>query len=180
MTTKMTEKRYQQLANSFEAAINSYVEYCEENKDAGDEYSHLPRDGSWTYNNGDERLANYVEEHAIDTHGMDIDSMSELVLDNFEMVSGHIWGHRGSQSDFVVDSFPVSEVEDQYCFDDFERLGFKNEDEMRAFAEIAKDDSRFCLHVSDYDVLAYTATDAVWYAVISRDALQELIKDAND
>jgi hypothetical protein len=51
---------------------------------------------------------------------------------------------------------------------------------MRAFAEIAKDDSRFCLHVSDYDVLAYTATDAVWYAVISRDALQELIKDAND
>mgnify|MGYP003150614117 CR=1 FL=1 len=176
----ITKDRYEQLADSLEEAINSHVEYCEGHEDAGDGYSHLPREGCWTYGNGDERLADYIEEHEIETNGLDIDTIADLVLDNFEMQSGHTLGHHGNQSDFVIDSFPIGEIEDQYCFDDYERLGFKDEDEMRAFAGIAKDDNRFCLHISDYCILAYTGTDAVWYAIIGMDALQELIKDAGE
>lgn len=175
----ITEDRYERLADSLEEAINSHVEYEEEHEDAGDGYSHLPREGTWTYGNGDERLADYIKEHEIKTCGLGIDTIADLLLDNFEMQSGHIFGHGGNQSDFVVDSFSVGEIEDQYCFDDYERLGFENEDEMRAFAEIAKDDNRFCLRVSDYDILAYTATDAVWHGLIGKDTLQELIKDAS-
>jgi hypothetical protein len=176
----MKEERYEELADQFEKMIDAQVEYQESHDDAGDSYSHCPRDGGWAYNDNEARLEEWIEENGIDVGDLDLDTLGYLALDNFEMVPGHMFGHNGSNSDFVVDSYPVGEVESQFCFDDkwaIDAIGCVDSDEMREFAKLANEDSRFCLTVDDWNILSYTATDCAWYAVVSVESFKELAGD---
>lgn len=149
--------------------LNARLEYETEHKDAGDNYSHLPREGGWRYNNGDSRLAEFMEENEIDTKGLDIDHIADLVLDNFKMESGHIFS--GQKDDvFTVDSFPVGEIEAQIDYDYIADATGYRLTKKRA-KTLGLD------HANDDNLLAYESTDSVWFAVIAADEIQELIND---
>ena len=158
----MNEERYEELADKFESCIDAHVEYETEHEDAGDAYSHLPREGGWDYGNGRDRLVAFLEEHELPTDESLIDELEEWLLDDCPIRPGHIFD-RVSDSAFWVDSYAVGEVEDQYCLPDLARALDIDESEALAFAAMAMGDNRFCLRDNgDGGVLSYTSTDAVW------------------
>lgn len=164
------EERVLELTEMIDAEMRAHLDYAETHKDAGDAYTHLPREGTWAYNNGDDRLAAYMRRVGIDTKGLEIETISDLVLDNFRMEPGTIMDPTHGRDDmFLVDSFPVTEIEEQIDLSDLDKDATESE-----WAD-AKD--RAEAHFSD-NGMAYMTTDRVWYTVIDRDALEELIADA--
>jgi len=167
----MKDERYQELADILESAIDSRVEYETENQDAGNAYSHLPREGGWSYSNGLDRLKAWVKEAGIETpQWLDWEALEDEVLDWCEIEPGHIFSGGTSPNKFVVESFPVGEVEDQYCLSDLADILETNEDEAREFADLAMDDRRFCLRRQrDGGFLSYTNTDSVWVFYVDKE-----------
>jgi hypothetical protein len=176
----MNEEQYETIADAFEQSINAQVEYETTHDDAAGNYYHMPREGSWTYDNKDKELKEWIEEQSIDLKGVDIELVSEFILDNFEHEQGHAFGNWQSDDNrFFVAGYAVGEVEDQYCFDDWECSGiFESEEQMREFAKLAKDDRRFCLTVGDRDILSYTNTDSYWNFICSKESILEFIEDS--
>ena len=175
----MSEDRYEELAELLEKAIDSRVEYETEHTDAGSNYSHLPREGGWAYHNGDERLKEWMGENGLFIPtGRDWDYLVNEVLDWCEYEPGHIFSGGTTPEKFVVDSYPVGEIEDQYGFSDLCGLLDVYEDEGRQFVKRALEDRRFCLRENgDGGVLSYTNTDAVWVFYINREWMQSRLED---
>lgn len=170
MKTRITEEKYEELAETFEAAIDSHVEYETEHADAGSNYSHLPREGGWDYSNGEDRLREWIKENDLTIpKGDNWDDLVDEVLDWCEIEPGHVFSGGTTKEKFIVDSYPVGEIEDQYCLPDLANLLDISEDETREFVALAMEDHRFCLRENgDGGVLSYTSTDAVWIFYIDR------------
>jgi hypothetical protein len=184
----MNDTRYNEIADKLEQAIEASLEYNEKHGDAGDAYSHCPYEGSYDYNDGGRRLKEFLEANSIDLQGVDFDVLQGFVLDNFEMLAGSIYGcykttenrMDGTSSHFELCSFAVQEVEDQFCADcpwTLDALGLESVEEFNEFAKLADEDARFCLRVSEGEILSYTSTDAVWFAAISKESICEFIAD---
>jgi hypothetical protein len=167
------------------AALNEYiesqVEYYESHKDAGDAYAHMPSE-SWS-RDSEKRLkeqfeaittldwvnGNFVETElhpAINCKGLDIDQVSDLALDNFEMVARTIYTVSIGKEFIVIDSFPIEEIEIPLA----QNIGALGIDEL-AF-EYAKGGIDSYVNDSGY---AFVISYVCWYAVIRRDELQALI-----
>lgn len=158
------------IQDAIQAELDWRVNYESEHQDAGDNYSHLPKEGSWDYSNGNDRLLAFIAENEINTSGLDIDCLSDLVLDNFKMESGHIFSG-STDGVFNVDSFPVGEIEAQ--------IDYAQIKEITGYRLTAKRAKKLGFNHCSYDcLLAYESTDAVWLAVISASELQELIDDS--
>lgn len=157
--------------------IASQVEYETEHQDAGDNYSHMPREGGFDYGNGETRLREYLEENEIVLpDGVEFDSLVDYVLDNFRMSPGHMFGPYDNGKPFSVDSYPVGEIEISIELSNLvEEFGTF----ARGFWLKAMKDSEFCLRgdmTGNYPCgYAYQSTDCVWYALISADDIREWI-----
>jgi len=178
----MKSERYNELADRFEEMIDSNVEYETEHEDAGDSYSHLLREGGWCYNNGLDRLKEWMSENDILVpDGFDWEELEDEVLDWHEMEPGHIFSGGSDCNRFVVDSYPVGEVEDQYCVSDLSQWLEISKGETVEFIDLAMSDNRFCLSDNSGDgVLSYTSTDAVWIACVSKRWVQDRVDWASE
>ena len=151
-------------ANTARDEINSFcqdqLEYFESHKDAGDAYAHMPAE-SWS---SAERLSlfDYVIKAGIDTHGLDLDQIADLVLDCFKMFPGNIHGACDlDDSAFILAAYPVQEVEI-----DLSGLGLDG---------ITSDYVRESCDPYIKGDLAYLTSDAVWFAGITKGVLQRAI-----
>lgn len=161
--TKITEEQYEKFAELLEESINAKVEYQCEHDDAGNAYSHLPREGGWQYNKGDSRLKAWIKKNELTIPEEDFESFVDEVLDWCNINPGHQFSNPEMNGDFVVDSYPVGELEDQYCIEDLASLLDTDIITAKEFAAMAMKDNRFCLKPNgDGGVLSYTYTDAVW------------------
>lgn len=153
------------------------VEYETEHQDAGDAYSHMPREGGFDYGNGEDRLREYLEENEIVLpDGVEFESLVDYVLDNFRMSPGHIYGPYDNGKPFSIDSYPVGEIEMAF---DLSALEKEFGTFARGFWLKALADSEFCLRgdmSGEYaQGYAYESTDAVWYALMDSNDIREWI-----
>jgi hypothetical protein len=146
----------------FEQAIDDRLEYECEHDDAGNAYSHMPREGGWQYNEGDSRLKAWLKKNEL-TIPEDFESFVDEVLDWCNINPGHQFSNPEMNGDFVVDSYPVGEVEEQYSLKDLASLLDTDTSTAKEFAEMAVKNG-FSLNHSRYGGVYYTctATDAVW------------------
>lgn len=165
-----------QINKAIESIVSSHVEYEETHDDAGNNYSHLPMEGGWCYNNCNDKVKAFLEVNEIDCCGLDLEEVNELVINNFEMVSGHIFGC--SKDDIlVIDSYPLTEIETQIELSVLSELSGLNITKNRI--EAIKENSReHCINSIDNETFCvYAASDVVWSAQINAERLQELIND---
>ncbi len=144
------------------AAINehceSQLEYETTHKDSGDNYSHMPAE-SWC-KESEKRLIEQCTE--LDLFGLDPDELSDIALENFRMVSGHIFG---LDPDWIVlDSYHVQEIEIELS-----ELGID-----AVCMDVIRESCEPYISGTDR---AYMTTDCVWYAAIKRDKFQKLIAE---
>lgn len=151
-------------ADSARSEIDEYcqtrLEYEESHKDAGDAYSHMPSE-SWSSTEESE-LAKHLADNGIQTHGMDIDDIANIVLDNFRMYTGDIYGADDiDDSAFILAAYPVQEIEI-----DLSGLGIDG-----VTFEYVKESCNAYIRGD----MAYLTSDAVWYAAITKESLQAAI-----
>jgi hypothetical protein len=157
------------LTEKLDEALATRLEQAETHPTAGDAYTHLPREGGWAHNNGDKRLAGWMRRTGIDPQGLEIEEISDLVLDNFRMEPGSTLDPTHGDDDlFLVDSFPVGEVELQINLTDIDPTASPEDwAEAKIAAQAHFDGDR-----------AYLTSDRVWYALVDRSALEGLIAEA--
>lgn len=161
--------RIEALTEKLDEVLATRLEQAETHATAGDAYTHLPREGGWDYNNGDKRLAGWMRRTGIDPQGLEIEEISDLVLDNFRMEPGSIEDPTHRDDDlFLVDSFPVGEVELQIPLSELDPAASPEEwAEAKRGAKAHFNGDRACL-----------TSDRLWYALIDRGALEGLIAEA--
>jgi hypothetical protein len=138
---------------TLQACIDWQVKYNESHVNAGDAYSHMPRE-SWC-SDDDSRLADFVDRHDIGGE-VDIDEIAEIALENFTMKPGTIYGFDGDENYFILASYPIDEHEIQIEHD---AIGIDG-----VTWELIEDSRDFCIKGG----CAYVGTDSVWFAAISR------------
>ena len=175
---KMTTERYDEFADKLESAIETQVEYECEHKDAGDEYSHMFREGDWLYSNGLERFTEWLLEfHSLTIPGDQLEHMEDEILDWCNMEPCHIFSGGTDKNKFVVGSFAVEEVESQFDIPMLIELLECTEEECKEFIILALEDNRFCLHKDNGGILAYTSTDAVWQGTVNIEWVKDRLED---
>lgn len=161
--------RVEALTEKLDALLEGKLEEAETHPTAGDAYTHLPREGGWDYNDGDRRLAGWMRRVGIDPRGLEIEEISDLVLENFRMEPGSIEDPTHRDDDlFLVDSFPVGEVSFELKLSELDADATAEE-----WAE-AKRAARAHFRGE----LATVSSDRVWYALIDRSTLEGLIAEA--
>lgn len=100
----------QEFFDKINAMIQAQYEYATAHPDAGNGYSHLAGEGSFDYDNGESRLAEYCEEQGIDLAGVEIDRLAQDVIFWGYMVPGQDYDPRKR---FLVSSYNVGEIECQ-------------------------------------------------------------------
>lgn len=155
------------MVDAINSHVESVVEYETSHIDAGNNYSHLPAE-SW-HSDHENRLVDYCKEHGIDISGLDIDSISNDVLEWFHMESGHMWSN--GNGGFLLDSYPLQEIEIQLESDIIGR---------QWHPKLIERLNRKCdcyLRYSDKEtVFAYVNTDSVWDAIVSEKQLREIVE----
>jgi hypothetical protein len=160
--------RIEALTEKLDEVLATRLEQSETHPTAGDAYTHLPREGGWDYNNGDKRLAGWMRRVGIDAQGLEIEEISDLVLDNFRMEPGSIEDPTHRDDDlFLVDSFPVGEIAFQLTLSDL--------DPAATLEEWAEAKMAAKAHFSGGQ--AHISSDQVWYALIDRSVLEGLIAE---
>ena len=155
------------IEEKVEAIIAAQTEYAESHQDAGNSYAHIPREGSWSYNNCDDRLRDFITQNEIKTRLLDIDTLADLVLANFTMVSRHMY-HRPQDHIFAIASYAVGEVEIPIEPRHLDLEGVTVADMLEACSDLRENGD---------SVLAYGLSDMFWCAEIGADDLQELINE---
>jgi hypothetical protein len=174
----MNKEKYENLANQFESMIDSRVEYECSNDDAGSSYSHMPREGGFLYHNGEERFREWLKVNGlVANENSEWDGLIDDLLDWCEIEAGHTLDGGTTDEKFVIDSYPVGEVEDQYCLPDLASALEITEEEALEFVKLAKEDRRFCLRDNgDGGVLSYTSTDAVWQMTVDKEWVSDRVE----
>lgn len=152
-------------------AINEYVESCVEYEtshiDAGNNYSHLPSE-SWNSDH-ESRLTDYCKEKGIVISGLDIDAISDCVLDSFHMESGHMWS--AGNGGFLLDSYPLQEIEIQIESDIIGRYFH-----TKLIERLNRKCDCFLRYSDKKTAFAYVTTDSLWDAVLSEKALRAIVE----
>ena len=175
----MKQERYNEIAEKLIQAIDSQVEYNERHQDAGDEYAHLPFEGGWDYNGTDKKIREYFKNERNTYIGDEIaEAIAEKVRDYdlIEMRPGSVFGMYGTESDCIeVEAYPIQEMEMQFYADDSWVHGLLDctEEEFKEFWDLAKQDNEFCISGD----CCYACTDAVWFAVVTLESIQEMYEE---
>lgn len=157
------------VTEKLNALGESVYEYETSHRDAGDSYAHLPRE-SWT-SYDDSRLAEYMQEKGIDFTGLEIDEISDRILDQFEMESGSMYSM--GDGAFLVASFPVGEIETEVDIDDIGVDEFTKE----LCESLSRSSDVFLRYDSPERALGYINTDSVWDCVVSEKALRDIVSE---
>lgn len=147
----------------------SVYEYETSHKDAGDNYAHLPCE-SWT-SYDDSRLAEYMQEKGIDFTGLEIDEISDRVLDQFAMQASHAFGM--GDGSFLVASYPVGEIETEISSEDLGVSEFTQD----LCESLSRSSDVYMRYDSPERAFGYINTDSVWDCVISEKTLREIISE---
>ena len=174
----MTTERYEELAEMLQTAIDCQVEYATEHDDAGGNYSHMIREGGWSYSNGPARLKEWLEENELPNSKEFLESIEDDILDWCEFEPGHIYSNGTTKDKFIIDSYLVGEIEMQFCLSDLAECLEIEEDEAREFSKIAQEEKDFCLSPEgDGGFRAYENTDSTWQFFITKDWIKDRIED---
>ena len=157
------------IAARIDAAAEAALDYEESHRDAGDAYSHLPREGGWIHTEGGKRLQDWIRVAGIHTKELAPDDLANLVLDNFRMITGNRFDQSYGNPDlFVIDSYPVQEIETRI-------------DKTQIAPDATEQDWEKAKSACDTffgnDDLAYMTSDRVWYGVIDKTTLETIIAD---
>ena len=159
--------KFAAMVEAINSHVESVVEYETSHRDAGNNYSHMPAE-NWN-SDKETRLADYCKEKGIDISGLDIDAISNDVLEWFHMEPNHIWSN--GNGGFLLDSYSIGEIEIQL---DAELIG------REWHPKLIERLNRACdcyLRYSDRETaFAYVNTDSVWDAVISEKKLREIVE----
>ena len=148
----------------------SVYEYETSHRDAGDNYSHLPCE-SWTEYD-DSRLADYMQEKGIDFNGLEIDEISDRVMDQFEMQASHAFGM--GDGSFLVASYPVGEIETEVNAEDLGISEFTKE----LCESLSRSSDVFLRYDSPERAFGYVnGSYDVWDCVISEKTLREIVSE---
>ena len=115
--------------------------------------------------------AEWSKKLDLNLRGLDVETVANLALECFDMVSGSIWGPY--EDGLVIAAYPVQEIETEL---------------PEQFDGIILDligDNGSDAYIPEGGRLAYMATDSVWYAVASVEKLQAeidslVLKDLNN
>lgn len=157
------------VTEKLNAIGESVYEYETSHKDAGDNYAHLPCE-SWT-SYDDSRLAEYMQEKGIDYTGLEIDEISDRILDQFEMESCSMYS-TGNDA-FLVASFPVGEIETEVDVDDIGVDEFTKE----LCESLSRSSDVFLRYDSPERAFGYINTDSVWGCVVSEKVLRDIVSE---
>lgn len=157
------------ITEKLNALGESVYEYETSHKDAGDNYAHLPCE-SWT-SYDDSRLAEYMQEKRIDSSGLEIDEISDRVLDQFEMESCNMYS-MGNGS-FLVASFPVGEIETEISVEDLGIAAFTKE----LCESLSRSSDVYLRYDSPERAFGYINTDSVWDCVVSEKVLRDIVSE---
>jgi hypothetical protein len=162
------EDYLEELAEKINAIAESRVEYETTHKDSGDNYAPLVCESWSDYH--ETRLIDYLTEKRIDWQGLEIDSIIESILDQFTMATGYVYSC--GNGSFLIESFPVGEIEMQIDSDDIGQVWTK------ALCEIlSRKSDVFLSYHGESMALGYQTTDCVWSAEISESKLREIVKE---
>ena len=158
------------IVEKLNAAMESAVDYETTHRDAGDNYAYMVAE-SWS-SDDESRLADYMTEKGIEWAGLELDTLADSVLDQFEMESGHMWS--AGNGGFLLTSFNVGEVEMQIdCAD----IGL--EIVTRDICEsLSRSSDVHCTMQDSSSILAYQSTDSIWDSVLSESKLRAIVKEA--
>lgn len=162
------------VSDAIDTILESQLEYAEQHTDSGSNYSHLPRE-SWS-NTDDDRLAAFMEANDIDAEGLDLGQIVELVLENFEMESKHMFATVQPYV-FSADSFPIGEIEVQIELDTLHNMIEMELDDIELIQALKELDYTVDKHGS---FLAYNQSDMYWSADISANELKSLIHEQSE
>ena len=157
------------------AHIQATETYETQHEDAGDAYTHLPKEGGWSNTNGDGRLRDWIltigPEHSL----VDLTDAKEFVLDNMSITPGHRFSSVETDSErFVVDTFPVGEMEIQIPEEILADLTTEERDWVLKRCDAVVNDT------NSEPVLAYLDTDATWIASITREEMLEHLQQQDE
>jgi hypothetical protein len=105
--------------------------------------------------------AKWSPKYPLNFRGLDAEDVLRLALDHFEMVPGSIWGPCGDHG-IPLTGFPVQEIETE--------VPQVFQDVLCLIGDNATD-----AYIPDGGTLAYMTTDAVWYACVPVQDLQDAI-----
>lgn len=138
-------------------------------EDAGDAYAHLPKESGWGHGKSRKAFRDWIATWFADIDRIDMDDAVEAALSNLTMISDHVLSPRRTDDTlFVIDSYPVSEIEIPLPSTLFG--GLKGEDLktlIRSCDAVIHGDPE----TSD-TVLGYMTTQNTWVAAITRDNLE--------
>jgi len=167
---------YEKFLERLFACEEAKYEYETEHDDAG--YSFLPREGdTFAIRN---RLRDYCAEHLDETPNKEeLEHLLDWCLDESEAHSGHTFSGNGEPSYFHVDSYPVGEIESQYCFDDSwtSEVLEAPSNLLHAFFLKAEKDREICARIDARQALLYQTTDCIWIFRVHRDTLKDCLTE---
>ena len=148
----------------------SAYKYETSHVDAGSNYEHMPCE-SWT-GYDDSRLADYMQEKGIDFTGLEIDEISDLVLDQFDTQASHAFGM--GDGSFLVASYPVGEIETEIQAEDLGIAEFTKE----ICESLSRSSDVFLRYDSPERAFGYIdGSYDVWDCVVSEKALRKIVSD---
>jgi hypothetical protein len=156
------------IVETVNAIAESRVEYETTHKDSGDNYVPLVCE-CWTSDH-ESRLVDYMKEKSISWDGLEIDDIVNQVLDRFAMVPAYVFAF--GNGGFLLESFPVGEIEMQIDCDDIGTPW------TRELCESLSRSSDVVFHYHGESMaLGYIGTDSVWDAEISESELREIVNE---
>ena len=170
------EEKIEALASKINEIVDAHVEYATTHKDALDGYTHLPREGDWTYCDNDARVAQRARDLGLSVPEEMEDALGNACLDRIT------WRfdsqYYGSEPD-DLGAFTIGEIETQIEHEDLPSwFTDKSPEEQRAIIENV---NRVCEHYVQgtsgctkwASLLVYTATDTAVFYSLSDKALRE-------
>jgi hypothetical protein len=170
------DERIEALASKINEIADARVEYETTHKDALDAYSHLPREGDWTYHDNDARVAQRARDLGLSVPKDLEDALGDACLDRITWRFDSQY-HGSEPGD--LGQFTIGEIETQI---DHEHLpswfNDKSPEEKRAIIE---DVNRVCDHYVQgttgftqwASLLVYSTVDAAVFYSLSDKALRE-------
>lgn len=164
------EEKIEALASKINEIADARVEYETTHEDALDAYSHLPREGEWTYRETDKLLAKRARDLGLSVPEEMEDALGDACLERITWRFDSQY-HGGEAED--LGAFPICEIETQIDFADLPEWFSKA---LLDGYEVLEDLNRACEHYvqkrSDA-VYVYSTVDAAVFYSLSDKALRE-------
>lgn len=169
------------IIETINEAAESALEYAEKHTDAGDGYAHMPREGGWCYNNCDDKLTDFLESNEIPMKGLSLDDIAELVLDNFEMVAGHVFSSPKDEI-LVIGSYPVQSIEERIALEYIRGMTQLHitPKRLKVITDASRNLDSHIIGIDNDSITFEILSDGVWSAQISASDLKELIEDSQE